>query len=93
MRHAIIKYRKTKVTHRELLIDLIFLAVSFLISLLALFIFDIHWSLYPGETIFPPSKFVGIHQSTYLVGSLIGTIAGFFIIKLFLLGVKQEIRK
>lgn len=93
MRHAIIRYRKTKVTHRELIVDLIFIAVAFCISLAALFIFDIHWSLYPGETIFPPSKFVGISQGTYIAGSLIGTIAGFFIIKLFLLGVKTEIKK
>lgn len=92
MRKAIIKYRKTKVTHRELIVDLIFIAVAFFISLFALFIFDIHWSMYPGQTLFPPSKFVGISKSTYIIGSLIGTVIGFFILKLFLLGVKEEIK-
>jgi hypothetical protein len=93
MRHRIIKYRRTRVTHRELVVDLIFLAVAFLVSLAALFIFDVHWSLYPGETLFPPSKFVGISSSTYLAGSLIGTIVIFLLLKLFLIGVKEEIRK
>jgi len=93
MRHAIIKYRKTKVTHRELVADLIFLAAAFLISLAALYIFDIHWSFYPGESIFPPSKHVGISSQLYIAGSLIGAIVGFFIIKLLLIGVREEIRK
>lgn len=93
MRHTIIRYRKTKVTHRELIVDLILIAIAFIISLAALFIFNIHWSLYPGETLFPPSKTVGISFNTYVSGTLIGTLVGFFILKLLLIGVKEEVKK
>jgi hypothetical protein len=90
MRKAIIKFRGFPITRRELVADLIFLIFSFLVSLLALYIFDIHWSFYPGNTLIPPSKHVGISYQVFLIGSLIGAIAGFFLIKVFLLGVKVE---
>jgi hypothetical protein len=93
MRKSIIKLRGFKVTKRELIADFIFLAVAFLLSLFALFIFNIHWSFYPGQSLFPPSKTVGIGSNIYIAGSLIGSIVGFFIIKLLLLGVKEEIKK
>ncbi len=93
MRNAIIKFRGFEVTKRELFADLIFLAVAFLVSFLLLYFFDIHWSFYPGESIFPPSKYVGLSKEIYLIGSLIGAVVGFFIIKLFLLGVKEEVGK
>jgi len=63
------------------------------VSIILLYFFDIHWSFYPGESIFPPSKQVGLSWQIYLVGGLIGAIVGFFIIKLFLLGVKEEVGK
>ena len=91
MRHKIIKYRGFVVTKRELIADFIFLLVSFLITLIGIIIFNIHWSLYPGETLFPPSKTVGIHSNLYIIIPLIGSIVGFFMIKLFLIGVKEEI--
>ena len=90
MRH--IKKYRGNVTHKEIVADLIFLSLGVIISWLALFVFDIHWSLYPGETLFPPSKTVGISSSVYLSGIFIGTIAIFFIIKLFLVGVREELK-
>ncbi|MBU1135937.1 MAG: hypothetical protein ABIG37_02740 [Nanoarchaeota archaeon] len=93
MRQKIIQFRGFGVTKKELIADIIFLLVAFLISLLMMYIFDAHWSFYPGETIIPPSKYVGLTNEIYLTGSLIGSIIGFFIIKLFLIGVKEDIKK
>lgn len=91
MRRYIIKFRGFKVTKRELIADIIFLVTAAIISLIALFIFDIHWSFYPGETIFPLSKTVGLTRNTYVTCSLIGSVVGFILIKLFLIGVKENI--
>lgn len=93
MRKIIIRFRGFRITKREIIADAIFLIVGFLVSILLLYLFDIHWSFYPGETIFPPSRYVGLAKYVYFTGSLIGSIIIFFIIKLFLLGVKEEIRQ
>jgi len=90
MRQKIINFRGFEITKKELIADFIFLLVAFIIAFLMLYIFDIHWSFYPGENIFPPSKYVGLSKKVYLIGSLLGAIIGFFIIKLFLIGVKEE---
>lgn len=84
------KIRKSIITKEEVLADLIFLIIAFTISVAILFLFDIHWSFYEGNTLFPPSAWVGIGKTSYLIGGLLGAIIGFFIIKLFLLGVKEE---
>jgi len=91
MRKKIIKFRGFEITKRELIADLIFYLIAAAISLLALYIFDIHWSFYPGETIFPPSSYVGLSNQIYIIGTLIGSVVGFFIIKLFLIGVKENL--
>lgn len=90
MKRAIIKWGGFQVTKREIFSDLIFLSISGIISLLAVVIFNIHWSFYPGNTLFPPSKTVGIGWEIYVIGTLAGAVIGFFIIKLFLIGVKEE---
>ncbi|HVY01216.1 MAG TPA: hypothetical protein VHA12_00430 [Candidatus Nanoarchaeia archaeon] len=90
MLKRITKFRGFSVTKREILADVFFLIVSFSISLLAIYIFDIHWSLYPGETIFPPSKHVGIEPSKYYFFTFAGTILFFIILKLMMLGIKEE---
>ena len=84
----IIRFRGFEITKKELIADVIFLIIALIISLLILFIFDIHWSFYPEN--FGKLKFIGIGKNVYIIGSLIGTIAGFLIIKLFLLGVKED---
>lgn len=92
MRDKIIRFRGFEVTRKELISDLIFLLIGFIITLILLYFFDIHWSFYSGETIFPLSKYVGLTKGIYLIGGLIGSILGFFLIKLFLIRVKEEIK-
>ena len=90
MRKAIIQWRGFGVTKQELVADVIFILVALVLSLILMFIFDIHWSLYPENTLIPPSKWVGIKTSTYLIGTLGGAIVGFILIKLLLMGVRKE---
>lgn len=82
--------RKSKIKKEEILADFIFLSVSFGVSLIALYIFDIHWNFYPGGQLFPPAKHIFTDRTVYFWGGLIGAIIGFFTIKLFLLGLKNE---
>lgn len=90
MRKYLKKIRKSKITKEEIIADLIFLIIAFTISVVILFLFDIHWSFYDGNTLFPPSAWVGIGKNNYIIGGLAGAIIGFFIIKLFLFGIKEE---
>ena len=82
--------KKLKVTHEEILADFVFILVGFLLSVLALFIFDIHWNFYPGGTLFPPEKYIFQEKSVYVWGGLLGSIIFFFIIKLLLVGIREE---
>lgn len=84
------KIRKTKIEKEEIIADFVFLFISFIITIIALYIFDIHWNFYPNGQLFPPEKHVFTNKSIYLWGGLIGAIIGFFIIKLFLFGLKEE---
>lgn len=62
--------------------DFLYMAVALLISLLAIFIFDIHWSFYPGETLLPPSRSVFAQDPTpYYIGVPLGGLIGFFLLK------------
>lgn len=79
---------KRKIPKEEIIADLVFFAVAAVVSLIALFIFDIHWSLYPDSQIF--SKFIFEDKSVYLYSGLIGGIAGFFVIKLLMFGFIEE---
>lgn len=79
---------KRKIPKEEIIADLVFFAVAVVVSLIALFIFDIHWSLYPGSQIF--SKFIFEDKSIYLYGGLIGGVTGFFVIKLLMFGFIEE---
>ncbi|KKQ17615.1 MAG: hypothetical protein US31_C0017G0009 [Berkelbacteria bacterium GW2011_GWA1_36_9] len=87
------RIRKNKITKDEIVADFIFLAVAFIVSIAALFIFDIHWNFYPDGRLFPPEKFIFEDRSIYLWGGLLGSIIGFFIIKLFLFGLKEDSKK
>lgn len=79
---------KRKISKEEIIADLVFFAVAVSVSLAAIFVFDIHWSLYPGNQIF--SKFVFEDKGIYIYGSIIGGIAGFFVIKLLMFGFIEE---
>ncbi len=87
MRKHIKKLRGTWITKGELIADLIFLVISALVSLAIIFLFDIHRSFYEW-----PIKLTFIFQTPYpyVLFTFIGTILGFFVIKLFLLGMREE---
>ena len=78
---------KTIITKREIIADLIFLAIPAFISFIIIFLFDIHRSFYEW-----PIKLTFLFKTPgpYLFFGFFGTILGFFIIKLFLLGMKEE---
>lgn len=81
------RIRKSKITKEEVIADSIFMLIPALISFLAIFLFDIHHSFYswPFEM-----KFIFGTPYPYMIFVPIGTIAGFFLIKLFLFGVEEE---
>jgi Trk-type K+ transport system membrane component len=78
---------KGVVTKREVIADLIFLAISAFISLIIIFLFDIHRSFYEWSI---QLSFLFKTPGPYFFFGFIGTILGFFIIKMLLLGVKEE---
>ena len=84
------RIRKTSVHKEEITADVVFLLLSFAISLIFIFIFDIHWNFYPDGQLFPPAKRVFTDTSIYIWGSLGGSIIGLILIKVFLLGLKEE---
>lgn len=84
------KLRKSRVEKEEIIADFVFFAVSFAITIIALYIFDIHWNFYPGGQLFPPEKHIFQNNAIYAYGGLTGAILGFFIIKIFLFGLKEE---
>ena len=79
-----------KIQKEEVIADIVFFLVGLLVSLAALYIFDIHWNFYPNGQLFPPAKHVFVDRSIYLWGGLLGAIAGFFLIKMFLFGLQEE---
>lgn len=82
------KFRKSKITKEEIIADLIFLLVPAFVSFCVIFIFDIHHSLYS----FPifPLKFVFQSKTAYMIGIPIGSLIGFFIIKILIFGLKEQ---
>lgn len=77
----------------EITADLLYMLIAMVVSLLVIFIFDIHWSFYPGETVIPPSKWVfGGDLTIYYIGIPLGGLAGFFILKLLFFAMAEERR-
>jgi len=83
------KIRREKVTRSEIVADVIFFIIPAVLSFLIIFFFDIHHSFYPGNTLFPPDR-IFINYDPYWFWPLLGGVAGFFLIKLFLFGLKEE---
>lgn len=78
------------ITHNEVMADAVFFIAGAFLAVVAAFIFDIHWSFYPGQTIFPPSKHIFTTTEPYYFAILIGGILGVFVIKLVLLGIRED---
>jgi len=74
--------KRPRISKDELIADALYLIVSLFVSALALYIFDIHQSFYPGQSVLPPSKYVFTTLTPFLVGVPIGGIIGFFILKI-----------
>jgi hypothetical protein len=83
------KIRRSRVTKNELIADIIFFTVPAIIALIAVFIFDIHHSFYP-ENYLSPVERIFLTYDPYWIGTLLGGVAGFFLIKLLLFGLKEE---
>ena len=60
------------------------------VSAIAIFIFDIHWSFYPGNTIFPPNKYIFKTPDPYYFGIPAGGIIGFILIKMLVYAFIRE---
>ncbi len=82
--------KRPRISKEELIADIVFLFVAMLISGIAIFIFDIHWSFYPGNEIIPPSKRVFTDLTPYYFGVPAGGIVGFVIIKLLAYAFLKE---
>lgn len=79
---------KNLITKEELIADIIYLFIAAVVSFIALFIFDVHHSFYDWPIF--PLKFIFQTHEPYYYGVLIGTIVGFFLIKLFLFALYEE---
>lgn len=76
---------------RILVANVLFLLIPALISLVSIFLFDIHHSFY-GKNLLP-LKFVFKSEEPYIIGVSAGAIIGFFLIRLFILGIKLELNR
>ena len=81
------KIRRGKISKEEIIADAIFILIAAFISLIVTFLFDIHHSFYEWPF---QSSFIFDSIYPYIIFTLAGTILGFFMIKLFLLGEKEE---
>lgn len=82
--------RRPKISREEIVADVLYLLVAMTVSALAIYIFDIHWSFYPGERIFPPSRHVFTEPAPYYVGIPVGTVIGFIMLKLVFFAFMEE---
>jgi hypothetical protein len=88
--HRHLSRHRPPVTHHEIIADAVFFIIGAFLATLAVFIFDIHWSFYPGNTIFPPNKYIFTSLEPFYIGALVGGVLGIFLIKLLLLGIHEE---
>ena len=87
MRKHLKKIRKSIVTKEELIADAVFMFASLIVCALMVFLFDIHHSFYDWPITL---KFIFKTYYPYLLFIPIGTVLGFFIIKLILFGYEEE---
>ena len=80
----------SSVSKEELIADLIYFFIALLVSAIAIYAFDIHWSFYPGGTIFPPNRHIFNDATPYYIGIPIGGIVGFFLLKLIFFAFIEE---
>jgi len=83
--------KRSRVTHEEIIADLVFVGVSGIISFLITFLFDVHHSFY-NWPIFP-LKYIFQNPLPYVIFTLLGALFGFFIIKVMVFGIHEGERK
>ncbi len=88
--HKKVSEHRPPITHNEVFADGMFFLAGAVLATLAAFIFDIHWSFYPGNTIFPPNKHIFTSMEPYYFAVLVGGLLGIFVIKLVLLGMRED---
>jgi len=82
--------KRPKVSKHEIIADIVFILVGMLVTFMAIFIFDIHWSFYPGNTIFPPNKHIFTSPAPYLIGVPLGGLVGLVVLKLLYFAFEEE---
>ena len=82
------KIRKSRIQKEEIMADFIFFIFSFLIVEGILLVFDLHWNFYQAGNLFEKQIFQD--KLIYLWAGPIGGVIGLFLIKIFLLGLKEE---
>ncbi|MBI5051425.1 hypothetical protein HZC08_01570 [Candidatus Micrarchaeota archaeon] len=86
------RFGRPSISKHEIIADLIFLFVAMGGTFLALYAFDIHWSLYPepGNTIFPPNRHIFKDPWPYYTMVPIGGLIGLFLIKILFYAFREE---
>lgn len=84
------KFGRPQVSKHEIIADLAFLFVAMSCAFIAIFIFDIHWSFYPGNTIFPPNKHIFKDATPYYFGIPVGGLVGLFLLKILFYAFREE---
>lgn len=82
--------KRPRISKEEIIADILYLLVAMAISGLALYIFDIHWSFYPGNSIFPPNKHIFQEPTVYYTGIPLGGIVGFFLLKILFFAFRED---
>ena len=82
--------KRPRISKEEIIADILYLLVAMAISGIALYIFDIHWSFYPGNTIFPPNKHIFQEPTIYYIGIPLGGIVGFILLKILFFAFKED---
>ena len=78
---------RRKINKEEIIDDLIYFSISAFVSLLLVFLFDIHHSFYQPSLF--PLKFIFKSKIPYLIGGVCGGILGLFLIKVFIFALEK----
>lgn len=82
--------RRPRISKHEIIADVIFMIIGMFAAFIAIYIFDIHWSFYPGNTIFPPNKHIFTTPTPYLIGIPLGGLIGLVVIKLLYFAFAEQ---
>jgi hypothetical protein len=81
--------KRPPISKHELIADALYFFLSAFLSFLAVFVFDIHHSFYPGNHLYPPT-FIFTSVNPYIFGILFGGFIGFFLLKIMFWAFIEE---